>query len=93
MAYGFAATLPLHRHKSDGLKRSAHAHDIRNFKGGQLKIACLPALAMGFMPRVIKAFVTANPEVTIQLQARSTSTVHPKAPAGLGGDHRDAGNT
>lgn len=50
--------------------------DIRNFRSGQLRVACLPALAMGFLPGVISSFGNDHPGVSIQLQARSSSTVH-----------------
>ncbi len=52
------------------------AKDIRFFGTGHLRIACLPALALGFMPRVIKAFSAVYPDVRITLQARSSSTVY-----------------
>ena len=51
------------------------ADDIRNFKSGHLRIASLPALAMGFLPSVIDKFRRAHPSVTVQLQTRSSSTV------------------
>lgn len=55
------------------LKRAAE--DIRNFRSGQLRIASLPALAMGFLPAVIQKFHAKHPFVTVQLQTRSSSTV------------------
>lgn len=51
------------------------AADIKNYRTGNLRIACLPALATGFVPTVIKEFRAANPAVRIQLQTRSSSTV------------------
>ena len=57
----------------DALRRAAD--DIKSFRSGNLRIACLPALAMGFMPAVIEAFRAEHPTVTIQLQTRSSSTV------------------
>lgn len=51
------------------------AADIRNNRTGNLRIACLPALANGFIPAVIKTFRRENPSVRIQLQTRSSSTV------------------
>ena len=51
------------------------ARDIRNFRTGNLRIACLPALANSFIPVVIKSFRQSSPAVTIQLQTRSSSTV------------------
>jgi DNA-binding transcriptional LysR family regulator len=51
------------------------ALDIRNFRTGNLRIVCLPALANSFIPVVIKTFRRVNPAVKIQLQTRSSSTV------------------
>lgn len=51
------------------------ARDIRNFRTGNLRIACLPALANSFIPAVIKTFHQVSPAVKIQLQTRSSSTV------------------
>lgn len=51
------------------------ASDIKNYRTGNLRIACLPALATGFVPDVIQEFRAANPAVRIQLQTRSSSTV------------------
>jgi DNA-binding transcriptional LysR family regulator len=51
------------------------AADIKNFRTGNLRIACLPALSTGFVPEVIKRFRASNPAVRIQLQTRSSSTV------------------
>lgn len=51
------------------------ASDIRNFRSGQLRIACLPALSTGFVPTVIELFLRENPGVRVQLQTRSSSTV------------------
>jgi len=51
------------------------ALDIRNFRTGNLRIVCLPALANSFIPAVLKTFRRVNPAVRIQLQTRSSSTV------------------
>lgn len=51
------------------------AADIKNYRSGNLHIACLPALATGFVPTVIEEFRATNPGVRIQLQTRSSSTV------------------
>lgn len=55
------------------LKRAAE--DIRNTSTGTLRIAALPALAVSFLPAVIKTFRSRHPGVSIQLQTRSSSTV------------------
>lgn len=51
------------------------AHDIRLFGSGRLRIAALPALALGFLPRVIRRFKQAHPEVTISLHMRSSNVI------------------
>lgn len=51
------------------------ALDIRNFRTGNLRIVCLPALANTLIPVVLKTFRRVNPAVKIQLQTRSSSTV------------------
>ncbi|MGH8236776.1 MAG: LysR substrate-binding domain-containing protein [Steroidobacteraceae bacterium] len=51
------------------------ARDIRDFRTGNLRIVCLPALANSFIPAVIRTFRQLSPAVTIQLQTRSSSTV------------------
>lgn len=55
------------------LKRAAA--DIRNTSTGTLRIAALPALAVSFLPAVIRTFNARHPGVSIQLQTRSSSTV------------------
>lgn len=57
----------------DVLRRSAR--DIRDLQRGNLRIAALPALGFGFLPKVIKEYVAQHPTMTIQLQVRSSSTV------------------
>ena len=54
---------------------SQTAKNIRSFGSGHVRIACLPALALGFMPRVIKRFLAKHPGINVTLQARSSSTV------------------
>ncbi len=54
---------------------SQTAKNIRSFGSGHVRIACLPALALGFMPRVIKRFTEKHPGINVTLQARSSSTV------------------
>ncbi|MDC7810165.1 LysR substrate-binding domain-containing protein [Sphingomonas koreensis] len=57
----------------EALKRTAR--DIRELSTGHLRIAALPALAVSFLPRVIRAYRERYPAITIQLQTRSSSTV------------------
>ncbi|WP_322111047.1 LysR family transcriptional regulator [Steroidobacter sp.] len=51
------------------------ANDIRNARSGNLRIACLPALATGFLPEVIRDFLSIYPGVRINLQSRASTTV------------------
>ncbi|MEO3430555.1 LysR substrate-binding domain-containing protein [Pelagibius sp. CAU 1746] len=63
-------------HSFTGLEKLRQsARDIRNFGSGYIRIACLPALAMGFIPKVIKRFRADYPKVSVSLQTRSSSTV------------------
>lgn len=63
-------------HSFTGLEKLKQAAlDIRNFGTGYVRIACLPALAMGFIPKVVKRFCAAYPNVSVSLQTRSSSTV------------------
>lgn len=59
-----------------GLENLAQAaKDIRLFGTGRLRIAAMPALALGFIPEVIRDFKQRFPNVTISLQMRSEGTV------------------
>lgn len=51
------------------------AEDIRTLNAGSLRIAALPALALGFLPRVICKFSDRHPNVNISLQIRSSMKV------------------
>lgn len=51
------------------------ANDIRTARSGNLRIACLPALATGFLPEVIRDFLAAYPTIRVNLQSRSSTTV------------------
>lgn len=58
-----------------GLRRLQHAaNDIRIFGPGRLRIAAVPALGYGFLPRVISRFTQSYSDVTISLQLRSSAT-------------------
>ena len=51
------------------------AEDIRTLKTGTLRIAAMPAMALGFLPRVIKTFSALHANVKISLQIRSSVKV------------------
>ena len=51
------------------------AHDIRRLNAGSLKIAAMPAVALGFLPRVIGTFNQQHPNAGVSLQIRSSAKV------------------
>jgi DNA-binding transcriptional LysR family regulator len=55
---------------------------LRSYGLGRLAIASMPALGMGFLPRVIAAFDAASREVQVSLQVMSSREVHEKVSAG-----------
>jgi DNA-binding transcriptional LysR family regulator len=63
-------------HSFAGLDNLAQAaKDIRLFGTGRLRLAAMPALALGFIPEVVRTFRQHFPKVTISLQMRSEATV------------------
>jgi DNA-binding transcriptional LysR family regulator len=54
--------------------RSAAAR-IRDFGSGQIRIATLSALSTNIVPRALKRFCDENPQISISLQARMSTTV------------------
>lgn len=54
---------------------SQAARDIRAFGTGRLRIAAMPVMALGFIPRCIRLFKQRFPNVTISLQMGSDGTV------------------
>lgn len=59
-----------------GLENLQHfADNINNFNTGHLRIASLPALGFGFLPRVITRFSQLYPNVEVSLQVRSAGFV------------------
>lgn len=63
------------------------ARDIQNARVGSLAIASMPALALGFLPRVIAAFCAEHPEVSISLHIQ----VSPKIEDLIVAQHIDFG--
>lgn len=51
------------------------AADIRLFKRGALQIASMPAIALGFLPRVVSQFATERPGINVSIQIRSSQKV------------------
>lgn len=59
-----------------GLAQIAEAaSEIRAFRRGALLIAGMPALALGFLPKVIAEFSAEHPEISLSLQIRSSQKV------------------
>lgn len=54
---------------------AASANSIRHFGAGRLRIAGIPTLALGFLPRVIKRFKSRYPDVTFSIHTGSSPTV------------------
>lgn len=52
-----------------------YAHDIRGSRVGSLSIACMPALGLGFLPRVIHAFCQKHPDVSISLDIQTSPKI------------------
>lgn len=63
------------------------ARDIQGARVGSLSIACMPALALGFLPAVIKAFNLEHPQVSISLNVM----VSPKIEDIMAGQNIDFG--
>jgi DNA-binding transcriptional LysR family regulator len=55
---------------------------LRSYGLGRLAIASIPALGVGFLPRVIAAFDATSRDVQISLQVMSSREVHEKVSAG-----------
>jgi DNA-binding transcriptional LysR family regulator len=51
------------------------ARDIKTFSRGHLRIASLPALSFGFLPKVIARFNALHPDVTITVQTQSSPLI------------------
>ncbi|WP_210201593.1 LysR substrate-binding domain-containing protein [Bosea sp. CS1GBMeth4] len=51
------------------------ARDIRTFGTGRLRIAAIPVMALGFMPRCIRRFKERFPDVSVSLQMGGDGTV------------------
>ncbi len=49
--------------------------DIRNFKTGLLRVAAVPNLGLGFLPKVSAAFLNAYPDITMSIQTSSSLAV------------------
>ncbi|EUB98297.1 transcriptional regulator, LysR family [Rhizobium sp. CF080] len=59
-----------------GLENLRHIADtISSFNSGHLRITSLPALGLGFLPRVISRFSKQYPSVNVSLQVRSAGSV------------------
>ena len=51
------------------------AEELRDFQRGSLKVAAMPAIALGFLPRVMQQFSQHHQGVNLTLQVRSSQQV------------------
>lgn len=51
------------------------AEELRDFQRGSLKVAAMPAIALGFLPRVMQKFSQRHQGVSLTLQVRSSQQV------------------
>lgn len=59
-----------------GIERLATmAEELRDFQRGSLKVAAMPAIALGFLPRVMQKFSQHHQGVNLTLQVRSSQQV------------------
>lgn len=59
-----------------GIDRLANmAEELRDFQRGSLKVAAMPAIALGFLPRVMQKFSQHHQGVNLTLQVRSSQQV------------------
>ncbi|WP_417607138.1 LysR substrate-binding domain-containing protein [Oceanimonas baumannii] len=59
-----------------GIDRLASmAEELRDFQRGSLKVAAMPAIALGFLPRVMQQFSQSHQGVNLTLQVRSSQQV------------------
>ena len=56
-------------------KIAERAADIREGKAGSLKMAVLPALAFGFLPRVVRAFADRNPGTAVSIHIPTSERI------------------
>jgi len=59
------------------------AGDISGYRAGHLRIACMPALSLSFVPDLIGDFVAEKPDLSITLQTRSSPKVQELVAADL----------
>lgn len=50
--------------------------EISNLHAGQLRIACMPAASLFFVPRLISEFMVGRPGIDVTLMANSSTAVH-----------------
>jgi DNA-binding transcriptional LysR family regulator len=60
----------------------AFAKDLRNGQGGSLKVAALPALANGFLPRFVAKFSRERPRLSIMLDGLPSQVIRDRVVSG-----------
>jgi DNA-binding transcriptional LysR family regulator len=67
-----------------GLRQiGAFAEDLRMGRSGSLRVAALPAMAAGFMPRFVAEFSRRRPDVKILVEGQPSPTIRDGVVAGL----------
>ncbi len=60
-----------------------YAEDLRTGRGGSLRIAALPAMASGFLPRFVAGFCRERPKLKVVLDGLSSTVIREQLTAGL----------
>ena len=60
-----------------------YAQDLRTGRGGSLRIAALPAMATGFLPRFVATFCRDRPKLKIVVEGLSSPIIRDQLTAGL----------
>jgi DNA-binding transcriptional LysR family regulator len=66
---------------------AAFAHELRSGRGGLLRIAALPAMASGFLPRFVAAFSRERPQLRLMVDGLASSVIRD----GVAGGQLDVG--
>jgi DNA-binding transcriptional LysR family regulator len=56
-------------------KIAERAQEIRDYRTGHLRIAGMPAMSLGLLPKVVQGFRRVHPNVTVSVQIRSSQKV------------------
>ena len=60
-----------------------YAEDLRTGRGGSLRIAALPAMASGFLPRFVAGFCAGRPKLKVVVEGLASPVIRDQLTAGL----------